>query len=100
MVLLPLQVVVKGVEAAFPLLLALWFGRSDVTDVYYFAWALFALAGSLVFTAFQDSAVVPVLAELALARSPLVPVVRGSLLGHTLALGGAMAVATGALAAA
>jgi putative peptidoglycan lipid II flippase len=95
-VLLPLQIVVKSVEAAFPLLLALWFGRSDRTDVYYFAWAVFALAGSLVFSAFQDSAVVPVLAELRLSQPSLVPVVRGSLLAHTLAFGTALAASFGA----
>jgi len=60
------------------------FGRNDLTDVYYFAWAVFALAGSLVFSAFQDSAVVPVLAELKLRDPKLMPVVRGSLFAHTL----------------
>src|SRR5581483_404278 len=98
--LLPLQIVLKGVEAAFPLLLAVWFGRSDRTDVYTFAWAVFALAGSLVFSAFQDSAVVPVLAEVKLTAPALVPVVRGSLLAHTLAIGSALAAAVGGSAAA
>jgi putative peptidoglycan lipid II flippase len=97
--LLPLQIVVKAVEAAFPLLLASWYGRSDLTDVYYFAWAVFALAGSLVFSAFQDSAVVPVLAELRRSRPDLVPIVRGSLLAHTVTFGSGLAVAFGALAA-
>jgi putative peptidoglycan lipid II flippase len=98
--LLPLQLVVKAVEASFPLLLAVWFGRSALTDVYTLAWAVFALAGSLVFSAFQDSAVVPVLAELRLSQPALVPVVRGSLLAHTLVLGGALAVAFGGATAA
>ena len=66
LLLLPLQIVSRGVEALLPVVLALWFGRNDLTDVYYFAWAVFALAGSLVFSAFQDSAVVPVLAEVKL----------------------------------
>jgi putative peptidoglycan lipid II flippase len=100
LLLLPLQVVSRGIEALLPVVLALWFGRNDVTDVYYFAWAIFALAGSLVFSAFQDSAVVPVLAEVKLANRGLVPVVRGSLLAHTLvggtALAGLVAVAAGA----
>jgi putative peptidoglycan lipid II flippase len=91
LVLLPLQVVSRGIEALLPALLALWFGRNEVTDVYYFAWAVFALAGSLVFSAFQDSAVVPVLAEVKRAEPELVPLVRGSLLAHTLALGSALA---------
>src|SRR5579863_7716668 len=98
--LLPLQIGIKAVEAAFPLLLAVWFGRSERTDVYYFAWAVFVLAGSLVFSAFQDSAVVPVLAELRRSRPSLLPLVRGSLLVHTLAVASALAVifagATGA----
>lgn len=100
MILLPLQIVSRGVEALLPVLLALWFGRSDVTDVFYFAWAVFALAGSLVFSAFQDSAVVPVLAEVKLTDPKLVPFVRGSLLGHTLALGSALAAVVAVAAAA
>ena len=99
LLLLPLQIVSRGVEALLPLVLAVWFGRNDVTDVYYFAWAVFALAGSLVFSAFQDSAVVPVLAELKLGDPGLMPTVRGSLLAHTLAFGGALAVGIGAVAA-
>jgi len=99
LLLLPLQVVSRGIEALLPVVLALWFGRNEVTDVYYFAWAVFALAGSLVFSAFQDSAVVPVLAELKLTEPKLVPVVRGSLLAHTLLFGGALAVLIGAVAA-
>jgi len=95
LLLLPLQVASRGIEALLPLLLALWFGRNELTDVYYFAWAVFALAGSLVFSAFQDSAVVPVLVELKLTDPGAMPVVRGSLLAHTLALGGALAVAIG-----
>ncbi|MDP9033722.1 MAG: hypothetical protein M3O50_02870 [Myxococcota bacterium] len=99
LLLLPLQIVFRGVEAVLPLLLALWFGRNDLTDVYYFAWAVFALAGSLVFTAFQDSAVVPVLAEVSVRQPELVPVVRGSLLAHTVAFGSLLSVLFGALAA-
>jgi putative peptidoglycan lipid II flippase len=99
LLLLPLQVVSRGIEALLPLVLAMWFGRNELTDVYYFAWAVFALAGSLVFSAFQDSAVVPVLAELKLTDPKLVPIVRGSLLAHTLLFGGALAVLIGAFAA-
>jgi putative peptidoglycan lipid II flippase len=98
--LLPLQVVSRAVEALFPLLLAMWFGRSELTDIYYFAWAAFALAGSLVFSAFQDSAVVPVLAEVKRTDAKQAAIVRGSLLAHTLACGGALATACGGLAAA
>ena len=93
LLLLPLQIASRGIEALLPLLLAVWFGRNELTDVYYFAWAVFALAGSLVFSAFQDSAVVPVLVELKLSDPRALPAVRGSLLVHTLAFGGALAVA-------
>lgn len=99
LLLLPLQIVSRGVEALLPVVLALWFGRNDLTDVYYFAWAVFALAGSLVFSAFQDSAVVPVLAEVKLTDPRLVPSVRGSLLAHALALGLGLAVLIAAVAA-
>lgn len=100
LLLLPLQIVSRGIEALLPLVLALYFGRNEVTDVYYFAWAVFALAGSLVYSAFQDSAVVPVLREAQLAQPDAVPRIRGSLLAYTLALGGALAVLIGAVAAA
>jgi putative peptidoglycan lipid II flippase len=95
LLLLPLQIVFRGVEALLPLLLAAWFGRNDATDVYYFSWAVFAFAGSLVFTAFQDSAVVPILAEVKLADPKSLPLVRGSLVAHTLVIGGALAAAIG-----
>jgi putative peptidoglycan lipid II flippase len=98
--LLPLQIGVKAVEATFPLLLALWFGRNDRTDVYYFAWSVFTLVGALVFSAFQDSAVIPVLTELRRSRPTLLPVVRGSLLVHTVALAAALAVVFAGITAA
>jgi putative peptidoglycan lipid II flippase len=91
LVLLPLQIVFRAGEGLFPLLIAYWFGRTDATDVYYFAWAVFAFAGSLVFSAYQDSALVPILTELR-ARAPAqVPAFVGSLLSYTLAAGGALA---------
>jgi putative peptidoglycan lipid II flippase len=94
--LLPVQIVFRGGEAILPILLAAWFGRSSATDVYYFSWALFALAGSLVFSAYQDSALVPILAEVRIEDPTMLPRVKGSLLAHTLALGGALATAIGA----
>jgi putative peptidoglycan lipid II flippase len=97
--LLPLQLILRAIEVVFPLLLALWFGRSDLTDVYYFAWAVFTLAGSLVFSAFQDSAVVAVLAELRLSDPRALPAVRGSLLAYTLVVAAGLAAAVGAIAA-
>jgi putative peptidoglycan lipid II flippase len=98
LLLLPLQIVFRAVEALLPLVIALYFGRSAATDVYTFEWALFALAGSLVFSAFQDSAVVPILAELKLRDPGQLPAVRGSLLAHTVAIGAAVGFTFGALA--
>jgi hypothetical protein len=98
LLLLPLQVVSRSIEALLPVAIAIWFGRDELTDVYYLSWAVFALAGSLVFSVFQDSAVVPVLAEVKLRDRRLLPVVRGSLFAHTIALGGAVATAVAALA--
>jgi putative peptidoglycan lipid II flippase len=98
LLLLPLQIVFRSVEALLPLVVALYFGRSAATDVYTFEWALFALAGSLVFSAFQDSAVVPILAELKLRDPGQLPAVRGSLFAHTLAIGAAVGFGFGVLA--
>jgi putative peptidoglycan lipid II flippase len=95
LLLVPLQIVFRAGEAALPLLLATWFGRTTLTDVYYFSWAVFALAGSLVFSAYQDSAVVPVLAEVRLRDRVSLPFVVGSLLAHTLLLGGLLALGIG-----
>lgn len=93
-----MHVVFRGGEALLPVLLATWFGRSHATDVYYFAWAVFALAGSLVFSAYADSAVIPILAEVRLGAPKEWPRVTGSLLAHTLLVSGALAVVVGLVA--
>ncbi len=98
LLLLPIQVVFRGGEALLPLLLAAWFGRTNATDVYYFSWAVFTFAGSLVFSAYQDSALVPILAEVRVADRGELPRVTGSLLAHTLLYGGALAGVIGLLA--
>ncbi len=82
-------------EAALPLLLAQWFGSTAATDVYYFAWSVFALAGTLIFSAYQDSAVIPILAEVRASDPDSLPTVRGSLLTYTLAIGGGLAALIG-----
>jgi len=82
-----------------PLLLAAWFGRSAETDLYYLLAAYFVFATALVTGAFQDSALVPVLVEVERDDPAQVPAIAGALLGHTLALGAALALAAGALAA-
>jgi putative peptidoglycan lipid II flippase len=98
LLVMPALVVFRVGELFLPLLLAFWFGRTAAMDVYFFAWAVFTFAGSLVFSAFKDSPLVPVLAEERLARPKDVPPLVGSVLLHTWVLGGALAVAIGAFA--
>ena len=98
LLVMPALVVFRVGELFLPLLLAFWFGRTAAMDVYFFTWAVFSFAGSLVFSAFRDSPLVPVLAEERLARPKEVPSLVGSVLMHTWALGGGIAVIVGALA--
>jgi putative peptidoglycan lipid II flippase len=98
--LLPLQAVFRGGEALLPLILAAWFGRSGETDLYYVLAAYFVFAGAVLTGAFQDSGVVPVLIELRSMHAGRLPEVAGSLLGHTLAIGGALGLVMGTFAAA
>jgi putative peptidoglycan lipid II flippase len=98
LVVLPAQIVFRVGEVFLPLVLAYWFGRTSGMDVYFFAWAVFTFAGSLVFSAFRDSPLVPVLAEERIAHPEGVPPLVGSVLLHTWLLGGALAVAVGGLA--
>ncbi|HXX66765.1 MAG TPA: lipid II flippase MurJ [Polyangiaceae bacterium] len=97
--LLPLQIVLRAGEALLPLGLAAFFGRTLETDLYYVLAAYFVFVASVVAGAFQDSAVVPVLIEVAEGRPALFPGVAGSLLGHTLAFGGSVALGLGVFAA-
>jgi putative peptidoglycan lipid II flippase len=99
LLMLPLQALFRGGEAVMPLLLAAWFGRSAETDLYYLLAAYFVFAGALVTGAFQDSAVVPVLVEVEGEDPAQLPGIAGALLGHTLLVGAALAVAAGVLAA-
>lgn len=89
LLLLPVQVTL----ALLPFLSARWFGRTEATDVYYFAWAVFQLAGSLVFAAYQDSALVPFYTEAKLKDPKSLGAFTGALLAYTLLLGGAIAAA-------
>jgi len=97
--LLPPQLVLRAGEAALPLLFAAWFGHSEATDAFTLLWAIFGLAGALVFSAFQDSALAPVLIGLAARDAAAAPRFVGAVLGHTLAGGAALAVVCGAAAA-
>jgi putative peptidoglycan lipid II flippase len=96
LLVLPAQIGFRALEATLPLLYAYWFGRGDATDVYYFAWAVFAFSGSLVFSMHQDSSLVPILAEEKLLRPAGLPRLRGSLLAHTWLVGGLIAALVGA----
>jgi putative peptidoglycan lipid II flippase len=97
--LLPLQALFRGGEAVLPLLLAAWLGRSGQTDLYYVLAAYFVFATTLLTAAFQDSAVVPVLIQVQASDPHAFPLVAGSLLGYTLAVGIALAFGAGTLAA-
>ncbi|MBK6691359.1 MAG: hypothetical protein IPG50_04045 [Myxococcales bacterium] len=98
LLLLPVQVIFRAGEALLPLLLAYWFGRSHATDVYNFAWAVFLFAGSLVFSAYHDSALVPILAEAKLKEPASVNRICGSLLAYTWLIGGGLALLVAAFA--
>lgn len=98
LLLLPAHVILRAAEPLLPVVLAYWFGRSDATDIYWFAWSVFAFAGSLVFAAYHDSALVPILAEERIARPTELPRFLGAVLAHTWAIGGAIAVVVGLVA--
>jgi len=99
LLLAPLQAIFRGGEAVLPLLLAAWFGRGTETDLYYLLAAYFVFASAFITGAFQDSAVVPVLIEVQQSNPERFPHIAGALLGHTLAIGCAVALGTGSIAA-
>ena len=99
LLLLPLQVLLRGGEALIPLFLAAWFGRSPETDLYYLLSAYFVFAGAILTGAFQDSAAVAVLVDVGLREPERLPRVAGALLGYTLAIGAAVGAGMGVLAA-
>jgi putative peptidoglycan lipid II flippase len=96
--LLPFQVALRGGEALLPLFLAAWFGRSVETDLYYLFATYFVFASAVLTGAFQDSAVIPVLIEVEASDPGAMPAIAGALLGHTLAIGAAVGLGTGAIA--
>jgi putative peptidoglycan lipid II flippase len=95
LLLLPLQLLARSGEAALPLLLSAWFGRSDATDSFYLAWALVQLLGSLLFSAYQDSALIPILTDARLKTPESLPKLLGSILAHTALVGAALAAISG-----
>jgi putative peptidoglycan lipid II flippase len=98
LLLLAAQVVLRLTDAGLPILLASLFGRSRATDVYFFAWAAFAFAGAIVFSAYQDSAIVPILGEVRLLAPQTMDAVVGAFIGHTVVFGGMLSLAIGGLA--
>ncbi len=64
LLLAPLQVVFRGLEALVPFFFAQWFGRGLSTDIFYIVSALVVFLTSLIVAAYQDSAIIPVVAEL------------------------------------
>jgi putative peptidoglycan lipid II flippase len=98
LLLLPVQIVFRTGEAIVPLLLAAWFGRTPATDAYYLAWAFFTFAGALVASAYQDSALIPVLTEVQTRDAAEYRLTLRSLLGHTLVYATALGVGMGLVA--
>src|SRR5215813_12052645 len=81
--LAPLSLLARAGEALLPVLLAAWFGRSRATDVYWFCWACFTLAGSLVFSAYQDSALIPIVVAERTTAPQRLPALIAALTGNT-----------------
>lgn len=98
--LLPLQGILKIGEALFPLFLAAWFGSNRLTDVYVFSYAYFTFCGALAFSAFRDSAIVPVIMDVRRSQSEILGRFLGSLICYAALLGLAAAIVTCGIAAA
>jgi putative peptidoglycan lipid II flippase len=91
----PWQVLHRALTALLPLLLATWFGRSAETDLYTLFATLFTLAGSLVFTSFQDSALVPIVVDVQRREPGALPRVAGALFAYTTLLASLVALLIG-----
>jgi putative peptidoglycan lipid II flippase len=87
----PWQAASRASTALLPFLLATWFGRSEATDLYTLIAAVFALAGSLVFASFQDSALVPIAVDVERRDPAEMPRLAGALFAYTAAIGVALA---------
>jgi putative peptidoglycan lipid II flippase len=96
--LLPAQLLLRGIEGLLPILLAAWFGRTSTTDILMFTWAWFTMAGALLFTAFHDSALVPITVELRVRRPTELGRFLGAVLAHAIVLGIAIAAVAALLA--
>jgi putative peptidoglycan lipid II flippase len=96
--LLPVQVTLRIGEAAMPVLLAAWFGRSEATDLLFLFSVYFTFAGSLVSGGFQDSVLVPIVTGVRLSGTRELDAVASSLLGHVLLAAPLLATILGAVA--
>jgi putative peptidoglycan lipid II flippase len=93
LLLAPLQIVFRGLDALVPFFFAQWFGRGLSTDIFYIVSALVAFITSLVVSAYQDSAIIPVVAELHRNSPREVSRFARALLGRTLVLAAGILVA-------
>jgi len=91
LLLVPVQIVLRGGEAVFPMLLAAWFGSTRETDANTLSFSFFAFIGSLVFAAFQDSPLVGLLVETKLKAPERLPAIAGALFGATVVAGTVLA---------
>jgi len=81
-----------------PLLLAAWFGRSEVTDVFFLFSVYFAFAGSMLSGGLQDSVLVPIVTAVRRSGAAGVQGLASSLLGHILVAAPVVAAVLGAVA--
>ncbi len=84
--LAPFQVVFRGLEALTPVFFAQWFGRGLTTDVFYIVAAAVSFLTSLIVSAYQDSAIIPLVTELHRDAPTDVTDFACALLGRTLVL--------------
>ncbi len=94
LLLAPAQIVFRGLEAAMPLLFAAWFGRSEATDRYYFLASVVTFFASIVVSSFQDSAVIPVMAEVRSRQSNEVGRFTAAVVARTVRIGCVIAAVT------
>jgi putative peptidoglycan lipid II flippase len=100
LLLLPLQFLFRGGEAALPLLLALWFGRNDATNAQVLLAKFFTFSGAILVACFQDSAFVPTMMRVRVETPGRTGQVAGSILSYTMVLGFGIALLMGGGAAA
>ena len=91
----PWQGLSRAAAALLPILLADWFGRSAATDLYSLVCALFALVGSLIFSCFKDSALVPVLIDVERGKPGELPRLVGAVIAYAMASAAALALLFG-----